>query len=402
MDRRVRSQLRLSARAVGLALAIAAAMIVIAAVGGRILRHGPTPASGDPPGTGPTAGAMPTAAGATPAASATPTAGATVTAGQMCRESNADPGLAPFNGQVVPDGPYVWVFGGHGVSQFSAGTGRRLRTLSECSFDTGEAVVAAAAAGPEIWVLNGESLMTSFSNVTGALTGPVIAPLRIIGNLPQSPGAVAATGQDLWVDSAGVVTEDSAITGAVLRSISYGVRSPFGSIAAGAGRVWIASLEGGPGGAGALAELAVPSGRVLRTVSGPAVASPFALALASRHLWVIGDRVYPRPRLTELDAVTGSLIRTFSAARYAFAEPVALAVSDGTVWVLNYDSVTVINATTGALVRVERGTSDGLAMPRYIAAVGNQIWITNAGGQTSISEYDARTGALVAIVSGPA
>jgi hypothetical protein len=281
-----------------------------------------------------------------------------VSAWQVCRESNADPGLAPFSGQVVPDGPYVWVFGGHGVSQFS--------------------------------------------NATGTLTGPVIVALPVIGNLPQSPGALAATGQDLWVDSAGAVTEDSAVTGAVLRSISYGVRSPFGSIAAGAGRVWIASLEGGPGGAGALAELAAPSGRLLRTVAGSAVASPFALALASGQLWVIGDRNDLRPQLTELDAATGSLIRTISAPRYGFTEPFALAVSDGTVWVLNYDSATVVNATTGAVVRVERGTSDGLAMPRCIAAVGNQIWITNAGGQTSISEYDARTGELVATVSGPA
>jgi hypothetical protein len=89
-------------------------------------------------------------------------------------------------------------------------------------------------------------------------------------------------------------------------------------------------------------------------------------------------------------------------ARYGFNEPLALAVSDGIIWLLNYDSVTLINASTGALVRVERGTGDGLDAPRDIAAVGSRIWITNGGGQTSISEYDAGTGALLAVINGPA
>jgi hypothetical protein len=395
MDPRARRQLRLSAQAVGLALVIAAVMIVIAALGGRLLRQHSAPV------TAARLSATP-AASPTPTVSATPAASAALTAGQQCREANADPGLAPFGGQIVPDGPYVWVFGAHGVSQFGAGSGRPLRTISECSFDTGPAVVAAAASGQSIWVLNGESLVTSFSNVTGALTGAVIAPKQIVGDPPLSPGAIATTGQLLWIDSAGSVTEYSATTGAALRNIPYGVQSPFGSIAAAGARVWIASLEGGPGGGGALAEVASPSGRLIRTVSGPAVADPFALAVAGRQLWIIGDRNDPRPQLTEVDAATGSVIRTISDARYGFHGPFALAVSDGIVWVLSYDSVTLINAATGALMRVERGSSDGLATPQDIAAVGNRIWITNLGGQTSLSEYDARTGALLATVSGPA
>ena len=81
----------------------------------------------------------------------------------------------------------------------------------------------------------------------------------------------------------------------------------------------------------------------------------------------------------------------YSGSRYIFSDPQAI-TSDGThIWVANQDgdSVTELNASTGTPVRTISGTSYKFNGPSAITSEGTHVWVTNSGG-SSVTEIFAR------------
>jgi hypothetical protein len=90
-----------------------------------------------------------------------------------------------------------------------------------------------------------------------------------------------------------------------------------------------------------------------------------------------------------------------------FTEPVAIAVGGSRVWVANVfgNSVTELNAKTGSIIRVINARADDFATPIALAVTSAHVWVVNEGvkgdssGTGSITELDARDGALVRVIT---
>jgi DNA-binding beta-propeller fold protein YncE len=120
---------------------------------------------------------------------------------------------------------------------------------------------------------------------------------------------------------------------------------------------------------------------------------PSALAYSGGDIWVADAAA---DALTEVRAASGALVRQVRGTRYGFADPVALAARAGEVFVANADgnSVTEVDAATGARVRVLHGAAYGFRHPDAVAVSGSVVVVTGAEG--SLSEFSARTGAVLA------
>ena len=126
---------------------------------------------------------------------------------------------------------------------------------------------------------------------------------------------------------------------------------------------------------------------------------PQALAVVGSHLWVAnryGDSV------TELNTVTGALVRVIAGPAYGFDNPDAITLAAGHVWVVNNSggSVTELDAANGSLVRVISGPRFGLDHPDAIAAAAGHVWVVNNSGEIG-HRAGRRNGSLVRVISGP-
>ena len=135
-----------------------------------------------------------------------------------------------------------------------------------------------------------------------------------------------------------------------------------------------------------------------------ALADPDAIAVAGGDVWVANSAYENGGRgwVSEFSAATGALIRVVGGPRYGLADPQALAVAAGGLWVAdgNGGGLTELSPATGALVRVLAGPRYGLADPAAIAADGRDLWVAN-GGSDSATEVNAATGALVRVIDAP-
>jgi outer membrane protein assembly factor BamB len=136
-------------------------------------------------------------------------------------------------------------------------------------------------------------------------------------------------------------------------------------------------------------------------------AEPVAIAESGSHVWVanvFGNSV------TELNAATGSVIRVIDAPADDFATPIALAVTDAHVWVVNEGvkgnshgtgSITELDARNGALIRVIAVGTARFDNPAAIAISGSRVWVTNletssdGGSVTNLDEHD---GSIIRVV----
>jgi hypothetical protein len=138
-------------------------------------------------------------------------------------------------------------------------------------------------------------------------------------------------------------------------------------------------------------------------------AEPIAIAVDHSHVWVanvFGNSV------TELNARTGSVIRVIDAQADDFVTPIALAVTNEHVWVVNdgvkgnsrgTGSITELNARNGALVRVITVGAARFDNPAAIAISGSRVWVTSL--QTSsdgglVTDLDESDGSITRIVDG--
>ena len=104
---------------------------------------------------------------------------------------------------------------------------------------------------------------------------------------------------------------------------------------------------------------------------------PRAVTVAGNHVWVAN---FNGNSVTELDATTGTVVRSLSARRYGFRSPWAITATGNHVSVVSSDgdSVTEINATTGALVRVISGPAYQFGGPVAVAAGrGDHLWVVD-------------------------
>lgn len=136
-------------------------------------------------------------------------------------------------------------------------------------------------------------------------------------------------------------------------------------------------------------------------------AEPVAVAVGSSHVWVAN---VSGNSIAELDESTGSVVRVIDARVGDLQTPVALAVDRARVWVVNEGvrgdpkgtgSITELNARTGALVRVITLKAAQFDNPAAIAIGDSHVWVTNlqtssSGG--SVTDLDERDGSITRVV----
>jgi hypothetical protein len=121
---------------------------------------------------------------------------------------------------------------------------------------------------------------------------------------------------------------------------------------------------------------------------------PWAIASHGSHLWVVN---FSR-NIVELNADTGSVIRTISAQADGHLEPDSIVYNAGHLWVIGGNSVAELNASNGTLVRVLRAKSYDFDFDSGpIDFSGQNAWVLNSHNE-SVTELNVRSGALIRVV----
>ncbi len=271
----------------------------------------------------------------------------------------------------------------------------------------------AVAVDGKVYVANLNDHVIEIDAASGAL-------IRVISD--RSFGAygddLAARAGRLYVAGGRSITELNASTGRVLKVISgksYRFNFP-GSMAFDGPDLFVANAEpqsANGRGRGSITELNVLSGALVRVISGP----PYdflapSLAISKGHLFVVEgptgaslDGASPGGRsVTEYDVRTGAVLRVISASKYRLDETDAVQTVGGDVFVSSgYPGpvyrLTEIDGSTGALVRVISGRKYHLNEIGDVTPHGHDLFVAN-GGNRSVTELRIRTGALVRVLSG--
>jgi DNA-binding beta-propeller fold protein YncE len=160
---------------------------------------------------------------------------------------------------------------------------------------------------------------------------------------------------------------------------------------------------------GAVAELRASSGATVRVLKGPAYPSPERLALAGTDLFVLNFPAPGKGSVAELDTGSGALVRVLSTSRDGFIGPVAMAVDQGRLFVLDADGdrgaggVLEFSVSTGALVRAFGGPGYKFYPPLAMVADGPHLFVAGTGGLLgggAVTEVDAARGHLLKVISG--
>ncbi|HXQ44782.1 MAG TPA: hypothetical protein VN816_09095 [Acidimicrobiales bacterium] len=251
---------------------------------------------------------------------------------------------------VVAVGTDLFVANGGGNSVTEVGANRKLiRTISGPSYGFADPI-ALASSGGDLFVLNGAGSLTEVATGTGALVGTASGPtfgfdvptglavangeifvansaadtvtvldagdLTLVASLSgptfafSTPTGVAFDDTDVWVTNEGdeSVTELSPLSLDELNVlVSWNLPTP-GPIAYGNGYVFAVS----PPGSSPMVTQITPSPATVNwmmcNTNGPYLFNnPEALVVAGSNLWVVNEG---GNSLTEMDTVTGNLIRT--------------------------------------------------------------------------------------------
>lgn len=160
------------------------------------------------------------------------------------------------------------------------------------------------------------------------------------------------------------------------------------------GHLWVADSL-----ANDVVELNAATGSYIRTVKAAAdcFKTPSDIASTGRYLWVTsGDCV------TQLNASDGSLVRVLKAANYHFDYPGSIVYGDGHIWMVNGGnarsdaSIVELSPTNGSLVRVIN--SSNLASPVALTISGSNVWVANEQNST-VADYSATDGSLIRVLS---
>lgn len=287
------------------------------------------------------------------------------------------------------------------VDEFAVSTGKAVRVFGQPSSGQLEPPDGLVVDGTDLFVLNAsQDTLTEFDVVTGDV-------VRVVSDDLSDPASMALSEGDLYViNENDSVAEIDAATGRPVADFSHDSYGFDGvtSVAIGAGRLIVTNS-----GNDTVTEIDAATGGAVRILSASAYrfSLPVDVTVGSGTAYVAdkyGDSV------TELDAATGGLVRVVSGSPYDFNDPLAMVTSGHDVFVANggtYDgneytgrSLTEFDASTGALVRVISGPSYDFMYPDALARSGADIWVANRIGET-VTELNATTGRLVRVLSGP-
>ena len=256
------------------------------------------------------------------------------------------------------------------------------------------------------------SLVRVMKNQPHSIVEPGIASR--VGDLTE-PGYMAVSHSKLWVgdDQYWNATELNSTNGSLVRVVSARAdQLAFpGGIAISGGHVWIANSHVG---ANSVTELKARDGSLVRVINAPAdqLSGPWKIAISGSNVFVLnssGDSI------TELNANTGALVRIINpragccaqrSGTFQWAGPTSLAVSGSHLWVSDVynganggyqrSSVAEFDTKTGALIRLIRSTADQFNDPVAIAATDGAIWVEN--NDNTLTELNAQTGSLVHVI----
>lgn len=242
---------------------------------------------------------------------------------------------------------------------------------------------------------------------------PPAKPTVHIFHVNSGPISIALDGGHAWVSqtSPDRLAELNATTGSPIREEATGLLFPW-HIAAGGGNVWIANDGKDPGFVSKFSESTGAFTKITGSSSG--VANPTAVAVLGNRVWVANLGTQTKTgftgygSVTELDAGTGAVIKSFVGTKDGITYPVALAVSGPYLWVVDsgyhggLGGVTRIDSRNGSTL-TKNGTDYGFERPSSIAASGGRIWVLNDPyrGRLSVTEINASDGSFIRRLSGP-
>lgn len=171
-----------------------------------------------------------------------------------------------------------------------------------------------------------------------------------------------------------------------------------GIIAAG-NDIWVSGTVQQPQGTNSVTEISAITGSVVRVLSGGNYGFnvPEGLAFDGTNIWVAN---WNGNSVTELNESTGAWVKTLSDSSYDFSTPFSLAFDGKNIWVANNHSVTVLNAASGALVENLSASVYGFSGVSKLLYAHHDIWATNLSGN-SITEIAASNGGVLRVVSLP-
>jgi len=140
------------------------------------------------------------------------------------------------------------------------------------------------------------------------------------------------------------------------------------------------------------------AGKVARRRSGKGTGSVALLLAVTVLAGGLGTPASAQPSSSHLKGSALSGAKLFA---WSFEDPEAMVMAGPDLFVANFEgrSVTEVNALTGALVRVLSHPEYDFDGPQAMVMAGPDLFVANFYGN-SVTELDASTGALVRVLSG--
>jgi serine/threonine protein kinase len=261
---------------------------------------------------------------------------------------------------LASDGAHIWVAnGGHSIDEFNASDGTWVRTLLPLSAYPAPADPdGLLPTGGRLWMAQ-PTLTAQVQTVSGVYRdtaawvvnvsdGSIVASLGLGAHGLGGVNSMAAADSQVWIatggggivsapgasaDFSGLI-EYNASSGSFVRAIPVGAFQDMLDVSGMAiygDHIWIMDAD-----AGSMVEVSAASGAVERSVSlatsrsgaGNNSSTMHSIVTYGPHMLVAwGDSV------TELDAATGAVVRTFTGASYGLNGAVAIAVAENQAWV---------------------------------------------------------------------
>lgn len=301
---------------------------------------------------------------------------------------------APISGALAGAHLFVANNGNNSVTEVNATTGAFIGTVSGSSFDL-RAPTAVRVIGPDAFVTNG-----SGNSVTEFMTGNRHLVRVISGSTYgfSDPIAMTSANGDLFVlSAAGAVTEVNDTTGAF---VGIATGSPYGfdgadSIVAAGGRLFVAN--------GSSNSLTILSDTTLAFISllnasKYQFSDPSGVTALMGHVWVSNQT---GGSLTEITGSTGGLMKVIVNGNLPTPGP----ITHGDNYVFTASppggSPMITQVETNGTVEWMMCNTNGPYLfnnPQSLVVYKTTLWVVNEGGN-SLTEMDAGSGALIAVIS---
>ena len=148
-------------------------------------------------------------------------------------------------------------------------------------------------------------------------------------------------------------------------------------------------------------EIEASTGQVMRVINAKAdgFIDPYGISVSGQHVWVVsggveyGNGTSRVGTVTELNAMTGALIRTVDVKKHGVTGLSAVSADDQHVWVAadGGGRVVELSNVTGRVVHVYRGRMN-FVQPDGVASNGRDVWVVGPETGNSVVERSAVTG----------